>query len=937
MKFPLLFKRATVIVLFIMLHFSITVVRGQSSAGTTIIEKMNNYNEKFPEERLYLHFDKPYYAAGDTIWFKGYIVNSAILYSPLSSRVYIDLINDSNRVVKHFIFPASLGLTIGNIYLDEKLVHEGTYTIRAYTNWMRNFSADNYFYNHFYVAGNNIPWLISLTPALSTNHLKIDLKYTTLKKREAAARNVQVRLINDKKTLGQNDAQVLPDGLLSLNFDLPDNLPAKNLTLITQDKKENTTTAIPILVSRVSDVDIQFMPESGPLIETLPSHIGFKAIGEDGRGVNIKGVVYDKENHAEAKFETLHNGMGAFDLVPQQGESYTAKVTLPSGEVKTVNLPSAKSSGTVLKIKNNPASDSLDVSILATKDMQGSEYTIVGESGRSICYAAAFKLTKDYLNLHVPKSKFPTGVAHFTLVNLQNQPINDRICFINHKDNLKLEINTGGRSFTSRDSIPLQINVKDEKGNPVVGSFSLAVTDDKQIKNAGLYSENIFTRLLLSSEIKGYIEDPAFYFTDTNDAANALDVLLLTQGWIAYNWNDVLNVSSHPVYAAEPEFMIKGKVSNLLNKPIANANITLLALGKYKMFKDTSTDAEGKFVFKKFPLMDSVAFVLQARKAKGRIINAGISVDENNSLPPVVLPAYPSIIPWYASSDSTMLNYVKISNNYHDELNTVKYGGGNHLLKTVDIKDKAIVKNSQNLNGAGNYDQAITQDEIEKAGKISLLELIEKRVAGFHEGYVHKDNNLTFIVKDKRTRFVIDGIDIDRFYESTSGVPNEHYYYQKEILNYLSAEDIIGIEVIYSSKYSTLYNSKNLTTEEQLAISRSGPSGSDIAYLEITTRSGNGPFTKAATGIYVYKPATVSIAAQFYRPKYQVKTTSPGFTDLRSTIHWEPNIITNKSGQATTFFYAADPAATYTIILQGTNLNGKVGYTTQKITITPKP
>jgi hypothetical protein len=682
-----------------------------------------------------------------------------------------------------------------------------------------------------------------------------------------------------------------------------------------------------------SAADIQFMPESGPLVASLPTSVGFKAIGSDGKGITVKGIVYDKEGNAQAKMATLHNGMGIFNLLPQPGETYTAKITLSSGEVNTVQLPQVKNSGTLLKIKNNTNSDSLDVMVLATKDMQDAahSYSVIGQLKGAVYYAANVKLTKDYLDIRVPKNLFPTGVAHFTLINAQNQPLNERLTFINHHDELKLDIQSNTRSFTPRDSIALHITVKDYKGMPAVGSFSLAVTDDTQINTAG-YSNDIYSQLLLTAGLKGYIEDAGWYFSAVNEADNALDALLLTQGWVGYNWKNMLDETTHPTFAAEPEFVVKGKVTNLLNKPIANSNVILIGTGKYKLLKDTTTGNDGSFVFKNFPLTDSTTYVLQARKAKGGIIHAGITIDENTTLPAVVLPDYAE----FNNNDSTASHYAVNSYKYQQELNTLRYGPGNHLLNTVVIKDKAAIKNSQNLNGAGNYDQAITRDEIEKAGKISLFQLIMSKVTGLHEGHIHNDPNLSFLLKEKRVRFVIDGIDLDRFYEPSNGILNEHYNYQRETLDYLTAADITGIEVIYSSKYNALYNNKNLTTDEQLAISSTGPAGSDVAYLEITTRSGNGPFTKPATGILVYKPAPVSIVPQFYRPKYPVKNAYPGFSDLRSTIHWEPNIITNKSGEATVSFYAADRPATYKLILQGTNLKGSVGSTTQTITIATK-
>jgi hypothetical protein len=496
--------------------------------------------------------------------------------------------------------------------------------------------------------------------------------------------------------------------------------------------------------------------------------------------------------------------------------------------------------------------------------------------------------------------------------------------------------------YAPRDSIPLHITVKDSKGNPVVGSFSLAITDDGQINKADIDKTNIFAQLLLASDLKGYIEDPAWYFTPNNNAAKALDILLLTQGWVGYNWKDILNEPAQPTFAAEPEYVISGRVNNLLNKPMSNSRVILVSTGKVKLYKDTVTNIAGQFLFKNFPpITDSTTFVLEARKDKGRIINAGISVDENKTPPAVVLPYFPVPIPWYINSDSTVLNYVKKSADYHDVTEDLKNGPGSHLLKTVNIRGKAIIKDSKNLNGLGNYDQAITQNDIEKAGKISLLKLIEQKVNGFHNGYGPKGKGLTFMLKDKKVHFSIDAIDIDRFYEkSDNPVPDDHYNYQKDILEYFTAEDITGIEVLYNPQYTALYNDKNLPAlydDQNLPTATMPGSGSDLtAYIEITTRSGQGPYANSPKGIYVYRPAPVIIPAQFYTPRYPVKNMYPGFTDLRSTIHWEPNIVTNKNGEANTFFYAADPLTTYTLILQGADLNGSVGYTTQEITITNK-
>src|ERR1700759_2670984 len=128
--------------LFILLNFIGIMAMAQSQPApgniNTLVGKISTYNDAMPVEKLYLHFDKPYYSIGDTIWFKGYLMNQAIGYSQQSNRLYVELVNDSNAVVKRFVFPVTIGITWGNIALSGMYVHEGAYTVRAYTNWMRN-------------------------------------------------------------------------------------------------------------------------------------------------------------------------------------------------------------------------------------------------------------------------------------------------------------------------------------------------------------------------------------------------------------------------------------------------------------------------------------------------------------------------------------------------------------------------------------------------------------------------------------------------------------------------------------------------------------------------------------------------------------------------------------------------------------------------------
>ncbi len=898
-----------------------------------LISKITTYNSSMPVEKAFLQFDKPYYSAGDTLWFKGYIMNESLEYSPLSSRLYVELLNDSNAVVKRFVFPASLGLTWGSIPLNRQYVREGTYTIRAYTNWMRNFGDDYFFKKGFYINnGGNNTWLVNMRqPEISGNDVKIGAKFSGVDGK-TAANDLLVKVINNKKVLLRNTAQTGPDGMMNVNFSLPQQTPLKNLTVVVQDKNDKTRSAlIPVKVNRPQDVDIQFMPESGPIVAGIPSHIGFKAIGEDGKGVAIEGSVYDNDRNELAKINTLRYGMGTFDIATLPNKTYTAEISLPGGEKKTIPLPVPLKTGSVLTVRNAMDKDTMTVSAFNTTETGNNKYYLVGISRGVVCYGASFVFSNNHSSAKIPKKLFPTGIAHFILLNAAGEPLNERLTFIDHADNLKIDLKTDAPVYAARDSIPVHITVKNETGQPVIGSFSLAVTDDSQVKTEAAVSDNIVSNLLLTSDLKGYIEDPAYYLQHNEQSWKALDALLLTQGWVGYDQKKI-NQPVKPAFDPEIKFTVKGTVTNLFNKPVSNSRVVLLSKGDENFERDTVTDKMGKFEFNRFPQFGKTTFAISAVNERGKIINGGISIDEKNQSP-VSAGSTTNLDPWNINTDNVVLNYVKLDRTYHDSTDKRQYGVNGHLLKTVDIKDHAIVRNSKNLNEPGEADQTLTEDEMVNAGKATLLDVIMSKVKYFHASFYKdssKQTNMEYFIKDKRVHFVFDGIDIQRFYVPVSGQPNEHYDYQKQYLDNISAEDILGVEVNYSA--NTRYNAQNLNSDDLLAANAAGPRGADYAYLEITTRAGIGPFIQRAAGIYIYKPLPLAEYKQFYRPRYPVKGIINN-SDLRSTIHWSPNIITDKNGMSTISFYAADKPANYTIICEGSDMNGKAGIQTAQITI----
>ena len=951
MAFRIIMKDVKALFLFVTL--CLALVFGETKAQqpdisgvNNIVGKVNAYNRILPAEKLYLRFDKPYYSTGDTVWFSAFILNNDLNPSALSRKLYVELVNDSNAVVRRFVFPAVLGISYGNIDLDPEKVHEGIYTIRAYTNWIRNFG-DNYFFNRsFYINDHgNDTWLIKQKAAFNTNNVRIAMLFKNTDGTPTGQTNLQVKVNSNKAVLLKKEVKTEYDGSIDLNFDIPSSIALKNLCLTLIDKANPYKKAVlPLSINRQQDVDVQFLPEGGHLVNNLPSKVGFKAIGEDGRGVDISGAIYDSDSVEVAEIKTQHNGIGWFNLVPNEGKHYTASIKLPNGDIKTLILPQAKKSGTSLKIVNNFNTDTLFVTAFGSNlpnDVDAS-YELLGMARNRVCFAATLNLAQGPSKAKIPTALFPTGIVHFILLrSADQQPVNERIAFINHNDFLHISISTDKSAYSTRDSIGLKIKVTDNNYKPIQGCFSVAVTDGHQVKlqpNA----ENIASRLLLTSDLKGYVEDPGYYIQTNGRSWDALDALLLTQGWVGYDFSNINKKTEVAFQAEKSTNTISGVVTNLLGKAVVNSNVLLLNTGTNHFLRDTITDKLGKFIFTNLPDSDQSVYLLSARRSGGSTVNGGISIDDRNDIP-VVKPINIPISPWNVNADSTILNFVKANTQFHKELDKAFLGTTGHMMKDVTIRDHVLVKNSQSLNLADDIDQTLGETAMINAGKSTLLEILEKSVRNFRTGYARDSTNvqtlgsmghtqlsLYFLLKDKKVHFVFDGVDIDKYYEP-SGMPNDHYEYQKQYLDDVTAEDLLGLEVIYTNNGQ--YNTQNLETDDLISAGSANGLGADYAYIEITTRSGNGPNVHRASGVYVYRPLPLTFPKEYYRPRYPVKDAPHTYADLRSTIFWVPAVITNKSGEATISFYAADLPTQYNVGVEGANLKGLIGTNSSLITI----
>ncbi|MGY3211016.1 hypothetical protein [Mucilaginibacter sp. HD30] len=914
----------------IFLTFIITslcvIARGQSlRAIGQEVAAINNYNTDHTPEKIFIQTDKGSYFKGDTLWFKSYVFDAELAASAKSGLMYIEIADASNRVLTRNMVSLNSGIGWGNIALTELRYPEGAYILRAYTNWMRNFGDHYIFSKQFNIEGAlEENWMVSSRFELNVkngiNNIKANLEFVGNNGRKMFAEDLGVRITAARSSLYRTKLRTGVDGSLAFDFNLPDNTNVNQLNILFSQKSNNSDVNfnVPVIINRDEKTDVQFMPEGGSIIGGMLNRIAFKAINENGKGVEVEGNIYNSKGQQVASFRSSHLGMGLFELNAETNEVYTAKVKYRNKDL-SFSLPSVKSSGLRLQVNNVAYKDSIIVTVNPTPDIKLASgiYYVIGQTGSRVYFGALVNARKGLNRFSLNRSAFPTGVARFTVLNLANKPVAERLIFVNREDNISLNIVSSKQIYGTRDSVSLKVVAKDQNGAPAVGSFSLSVTDDAQVKTDTAGIDNITVNLVLTTDVKGYVENPSWYFSkgDTLAKANALDNLLLTQGWVNYNWDEAFDDTKPDLaFKPEPEFMIRGNVKGFLSKPAAKMRVVLLST-KPTLFTDTTTDDKGEFTFRGLYPADTVVYTLQARNKNDKPANATIDVQEFKA-PSFPLPQH-RLIPWYINNDPERFSTINTRNLYNQEQDSLL---GVRQMQEVQIRSKKIVKDSKSLVGPGEADFTMNEEDMRAQGKATLGDVLKKNIKGFSD--MHKGEML-YNIYTHSTVFIFDGISTLGMFSDSDGY-GSYARFLSTIFNYITAEDVKGIEVMTTGNNQMPYTTTYVSPKAK---------SSNYTFVEVTTYSGNGIFMKKTPGFYLHRPLVFASAKEFYSPKYTFKNYAPTLIDSRATVYWNPNIITAQDGSATVSFYTGDKGGTYTLTINGADMRGLVGSKQAKIMV----
>jgi len=864
-----------------------------------LTDPLDNFNKRLPVEKAYLQTDKPYYALGDTLWFKGYLTSGpAHQLSRLSEAMYVELISEKDSLLQQLKLPVNSGMVIGNFILKDDY-HQGSYRLRAYTQWMRN-AGEDYFYDHTFLVGDVAGGEIiakadfSYIPDKGKQVLTAILNYTNDRGKALGERDVRYEIWANHKPLWQQNGKT--DALGNLRITIPDDIKqhpegAYLHTILQGSDKYPVNRDFPIKAT-LAQSDIQFFPESGNLINGIASRVAFKAIGIDGLGIAIKSSIVDNDHHEVAKLTTLHAGMGSFLITPAPGKTYTANIVFDDGSTKSIALPKASDDGYVLSVDQSKK-DSVLLRIYASMKQQHSEVNLIVHTGGEVVFASAIKTDGPVTSLSLQKKAFRSGIAQFTLFNTNGEPLNERIAFIRSNDIMQLDVKTTKADYNSKERVTIGLNAKDAWGNAAAGNFSVSVIDESKVPFNENKASTIFSSLLLKSDLKGFIEEPNYYFAQTGDEADkALDNLMLTQGYRRFAWKELRNAdSTNPQFPAEHlKTTISGKVVTLNNKPrpVAGAAVTMIAL-RAKITKTANTGDDGSFRFEPLFLTDSIKLSLQARTIKGGarvklILDSipGIKINSNPNLPDASLNVHSSL--------KQFLDMGKKEDDTYEKLGMLDKV---HRLKEVKIraqKPDPLAKYAPQWGpmvpeGHADYTYHVKPKDQYNVPGIELLGELPR---------VHFKSTPQGFLPDMPV--FLDGRRLER------DEPLQVFNYGS-----LDMEAIARIDYLSATNpLASMYASR----------------GTPVLLI----------YTKRGYIHKTYIPSVINITPkgynkirEFYSPKYDAPNANLTLPDLRSTIYWNPDLRTGVNGNTSFSFFNADGPGTYKVTIEGINADGQLG------------
>lgn len=851
------------------------------------------YEEKYPQEKIYVQTDKPFYKPGEDLWFNVFILNSQHLATTVSDVVYVEFYDPRGNLAARRELLIDQGSAQGEFPITDDMPG-GLYTLKAYTQWLKNFGTASYFQKDIQIQQVITPRLLLTLDFQKEAYGASDTVTARLRARDLdnspLRATVQASVRLEGNTIQTFSLETDHAGEANVTFTLPTPLSSSDgllhLQVSAQGRTESIARAIPITLNNIA---LQFFPEGGDLVEGVSSRVAFQATNPWGKGADVRGEVMDDTQRVVATFTSFHMGMGAFDFTPEKGKTYTARITQPAGIAETFTLPSAQATGYALRA-NIEDDQHLQLDIHAP---QRSEAFLVAHAQSKLVYQKKVVVKPGTQPVKVDTQNFPDGIVVFTLFDIEGHARCERLVYIDHHRELRIQVTPDKTQYAPRDKVTLQIRTTDEHDRPVAAVLSMATVDDQLLTLAHDKQDHLLSRMLLTSELKGTIQDPAFYFDAREPKAKAArDYLMLTHGWRRFTWQEVLHPTQDITYMPEQVSLISGYVSNG-NEAMPHTEVTLLELDRQKRIVQIKTDERGRFAFyhtdpaSKIMLTVAHPFVV--------VLDRTTNNPESLAQQLITTPGAP-------------IQGVRKQKAAVAEANAEDGGLDMVLDEDVSQLNEVVVT----AMGVANRAQVagsivmIRQEEIPMGRQVE--QVLQGRVPGVQvspapgmagAGQQIRIRGVASLSNQQDPLYIIDGV-------ALAPAANGNFLNGEMI----SPNDINRIEVIKGAEATALYGSQ-------------GANGVIVITTHHQTFAPYQNLKKNRYNSMLIKPRQFSAVRTFYRapPHRREDLRQEGET----TVYWNGLVKTDVNGQATISYYAQDDISAFRITAEGFGGKGLIG------------
>lgn len=834
-------------------------------------------SQLYPQEKLYVQIDKPYYIVGEDVWFRAHLTDALTSLPDTTSRyIYGELIDPLDSVkVRVKIRPVD-GAYFGRIALDESLP-SGDYQLRFYTRFMEG-RGDDYFFKRTIKVGDPLSALyrINMLHSYSDDNKDVGIKlsFSDIKDGEKMYPD-EVRIRTDKGELKVKECNDQGEIIISQK-----SKDKKNIVYVEYDYSDKFHKEF-IPIPNPEDFEVSFLPEGGDIVLGESQRIAFKSLNSNGLGENIDGTVINAKGDTLTSFSTQHLGMGAFYLHQTYAEDKLYAVCRnKEGKEKKFELPTAIEGGVALH--TNWQRERLYITLKKSAGSISSQplYLIIQSRGIAIS-VSQWDEDKEFVIL--TKDQLPTGISQLLLIDKDFNPVSERLVFnINETDLADISFQTDKNTYKRREKVAVEMGLNSIDSISEFANVSLSITNDLDVKLDSCV--NILSTILITSDLKGYIEDPAYYFRNKDQSTQrSLDLLMMTQGWSRYDVSKILKQEfDKPKSYLELGPEISGTVEGglLMNKKSANYPVRLVAL-KESFFDETVTDESGRFRFNGFEFPDSTQFVVQGNTKKG---GARVMLTVDQEVFPNPIFSFP-------------YNYDRRDNLFNDYLNRADQkfilDNGMRMIYLKDVEVTASRRKIETGKSAFSspFNSRFTLEDIEQFRSRDLYQLLSR-----FAGVMISGRNVS-IRGGGSPLVILDNIPFDM-----------------EMLDNILIEDVEEVEIMKDAG-SLIFGSRGIN-----------------GVILITTK--RGAFNKPAEqfNIKSVSPLGYQAVKEFYSPRYEtVEQKNSEVPDLRSTIYWNPSMKISNTESLDFDFYAADAATTYSVIIEGITTKGRLIYSTHKI------